>query len=308
MIQESALVSVIIPTYNRAHLIGETLQSVLSQTYSHWELLIIDDGSTDKTQSAIAKYADSRIHYFRFEHSGFIGKIKNYGIRKSKGDLIAFLDSDDIWRADKLEFQVALFDKHPEAAFIFSNGDQFGEGAIMPPEKEELYVGNVFLPMLVQSRFCFFTPSLIFRKEVIDEIGLLDEKISTTRDIHFFYRMSHKYTGIFTNQRLVKIRKHSQNTSAMANVESHHNYLTMLKEFHIDGIISTTNFRKLSSICHYKLGLVHYHNRNAPRAFRSFLKYILVVPWHWKGWARMLQVSWRGLATVVKGAPRFPQS
>lgn len=293
---DQPLVSVIIPTYNRADFIGETIQSVLNQTYRNWELLVIDDGSADDSEAVVAGFADDRIFYYKLDHTGYIGKVKNYGIKMSRGEYIAFLDSDDLWRPDKLELQLTLLNRYPEAGFIISNGEQFGPGAIQLPEKEELYVGSLFLPQLADNRFCVLTPSLVFRKSAIDEVGLLDETIKTTRDIHFFYRMSYRFTGIFTNERLVRIRKHDRNTSTAAAVQSHHNYLAMIEEFRHKNMISERLFRHLRSICYYKLGLLFNETEKPRDAFQSFQRYVSLVPLHWKGWARLAQVLWLRIA------------
>jgi glycosyltransferase involved in cell wall biosynthesis len=286
---DKPLVSIIIPTYNRAHLIGETIQSVISQTYTNWELLVIDDGSEDETEAVVSGFKDHRISYFRLNHTGYLGRVKNYGIRKSSGEYIAFLDSDDLWRPDKLEWQLKLLSQHPDARFIISNGEQFGPGAIHLPSKEELFVGNLFLAQLSEGRFCFLTPSLVFRKDVINDTGLLDETTLTTRDIHFFYRMSYRFPGIFTNERLVRIRKHDGNTSTAANVQSHHNYLAMIEEFRDNKMISEKLFRTLRSTCYYKLGLLFMETEKPLDAFQSFRRYVSLVPLHWKGWARLAQ-------------------
>lgn len=299
MMVDNPLVSIIIPTYNRGHLIGETIKSVVAQTYTNWELLVIDDGSDDDTAGVVGGFADHRISYFRLNHTGYIGKVRNYGIKKARGKYIGFLDSDDLWRADKLTLQLKLLDLNSDAWFIISNGDQFGNGAIRPPDKEVLFVGNLFLPLLAEGRFCFLTPSLVFRKEAINETGMLDEKIRSTRDIHFFYRMSYRFPGIFTNERLVMIRKHDSNTSTSANVRSHHNYLAMIEEFRTEKMISESLFRNLRGICYYKLGLLFIENEKPSEALMSFSRYVSLTPLHWKGWARLAQVLWRSVVAQI---------
>jgi glycosyltransferase involved in cell wall biosynthesis len=289
MNQNETLVSIIIPTYNRAHLIGETIQSVLEQTYSNWELLIIDDGSTDHTEDIIRQYHDKRIKYLKKKHTGFIGITRNFGINHANGALIAFLDSDDLWRKDKLALQISLLNKHPETAFILSNGDQFGEGAIQTPDYENLFVGNMFLSLLEKEAFCFYSPSFIFKKDVINKIGLMDESVPTTRDIHFCLRMSFELQGIFTNERLIKIRKHSESTSEKFNVTAYVNSLNMLREFFNKGMITKKLYKHLKSVCYYKMGLLFLKERNSTNAFKNFLNYNYLRPLQHKGWIRLLQ-------------------
>lgn len=103
------LVSVIMPTYNHARFIGEAIDSVLNQTYKNLELIIIDNYSKDNTEEIVASYKDDRIKYLKFRNNGIIAASRNYGIRHSQGEYIAFLDSDDMWDKKKLEKQLPHF-------------------------------------------------------------------------------------------------------------------------------------------------------------------------------------------------------
>ena len=100
------LVSIIVPTYNRGHLIGETIQSVIDQSYKNWELIIVDDGSKDNTKERIEGFNDDRLRYYFIEHCGIIGAVRNRGMNNARGEYIAFLDSDDLWQPDKLDYQL----------------------------------------------------------------------------------------------------------------------------------------------------------------------------------------------------------
>lgn len=113
------LVSVIIPTYNRAALLRESVESVLKQTYREIEIVVIDDGSTDDTAAVMQSYG-SRIRYSRRPNAG-VNAARNVGIKLAKGQFLAFLDSDDLWEPYKIELQVALLKKFSEVAFTFSN-------------------------------------------------------------------------------------------------------------------------------------------------------------------------------------------
>src|SRR5687767_9877323 len=99
-------VSIILPTYNRAEFIGETIDCILHQTYGNWELIIVDDGSDDGTEQVINKFQDKRIRFFKAGRIGIGGRIKNTGIHQSSGEFLAFIDSDDLWAHTKLEKQV----------------------------------------------------------------------------------------------------------------------------------------------------------------------------------------------------------
>src|ERR1041385_97100 len=119
---KSPKVSIIMPTYNRAKYIVDTIESIRSQTYQNWELIIVDDGSEDNTEELINQIKDGRIKFYKAGRIGKVGKIKNIGLEKANGELIAFIDSDDLWAPTKLETQVAVFDEYPEAGFCLTGG------------------------------------------------------------------------------------------------------------------------------------------------------------------------------------------
>ena len=291
MRENEIFVSVVVPTYNRAHLIGETIQSVIDQTYSNWELIIVDDGSEDDTRNIIDKFADKRIHYFKIDHCGIFGKVRNAGMQRANGDLIAFLDSDDLWKPEKLSYQLSLLKQNPDAAFIFGHGEQFGKGAIPPPQMEKFYSGNVFIPLLLEERFVFYVPSVMFKKEVIQTVGYIDENLIIGSDMDFFLRMACHYNGIFSNEILVRIRKHDQSTSQRLEVASHREHRQMVEKFFRHGYLNKEQYVFLASTQHYKLGLVHLRTKKAKEAVNSFLSYIYLKPWHYKGWVRLGQAA-----------------
>jgi glycosyltransferase involved in cell wall biosynthesis len=107
---KTGLVSVIVPTYNREKIVGATIEGILEQTYGDIEVLVVDDGSQDDTESVVASYLrkDPRVSYHKKENGG-VGSARNLGIERARGEFIAFCDSDDIWLPDKLESQLPLF-------------------------------------------------------------------------------------------------------------------------------------------------------------------------------------------------------
>lgn len=114
-------VSVIIPTYNRAHTLPRALASVLSQDFNDLELLVVDDGSDDETAQLLAGIADPRLRRLRWERNRGIGAARHEGVTQSQGELIAFLDSDDVWKPGKLAKVVAALDRHPHLDLVFSD-------------------------------------------------------------------------------------------------------------------------------------------------------------------------------------------
>ena len=115
----SQLISVIIPAYNHAKYLSEAIQSVLNQTYQNFEILIVDDGSTDNTRQVVQNYTDQRIKYIYQENRGLAAS-RNAGLRVTQGEYVAFLDADDIFLPHKLEVQLDWFEAHPSCGMVFS--------------------------------------------------------------------------------------------------------------------------------------------------------------------------------------------
>ena len=153
--KDYGLVSVIMPAYNAELFISESISSVLSQTYQHWELLVIDDSSTDKSASIIQQYVqqDERIKYYKTEApSGSPCLPRNVGIANAEGKYIAFLDSDDTWFCDKLEIQLNMFGRYDDMAICYCNYEKMAENGgrnnriVKAPEittYRQLLAGNV---------------------------------------------------------------------------------------------------------------------------------------------------------------------
>lgn len=287
--QQSPLVSIIVVTYNRADLILESLQSVVNQTYPKWEMVVVDDGSTDNTFEIVKGLDDTRVHYHYVSHTAKLGYLRNLGMRLAKGDFIAFQDSDDLWKEDKLQFQLDLFNHHPEIDYILTNNNQFGEFAVQPPLYDTEILGTLFKPLLIGKKFHFCGTSLIFRTAVIGKIGMLDESVSRMRELHFFFRMSHAFNGLFSNQRTVSVRRHHHNTSNTYKEKAHQTMLAMLDEFRSKGMLTHAEYKRLATDNLYALGLAHIKQAQPALAAHDFKTAIGFRPWRGKVWARLLQ-------------------
>ena len=170
--------SIITITYNRAHLIGETIQSVLNQSYENFEHIIIDDGSTDDTESVVTSFNDNRILYFKHEKIGNLNTLRNFGIKKSSGEIIAILDSDDIWVKNKLEILTSIFKSNSKIQFITHNISYFKSTTDL--YKPYYSFQNDFFEMVTSKVLLFEIlpfPNYVFKKEIISTIGLLNESL-----------------------------------------------------------------------------------------------------------------------------------
>ena len=179
-------ISVVIPTYNRANLLDRALKSVMAQTRTADEIIVVDDGSIDGTAMLIESTYKNSVEYLCQPNRG-VSSARNTGIRKAKGNWIALLDSDDEWKADKLELQLAALQKQPEYDFCHTNEIWIRNGkrvnAMTKHEKSGGYIFENCLPL------CVISPSsVIIRKTVFDEIGLFDEELPACEDYDFWLR------------------------------------------------------------------------------------------------------------------------
>jgi len=208
-------VSVILPTYNRAHMITEAIDSVLSQTFEDFELIVVDNYSTDNTESVVKSYRDNRIRYFKHRNHGLVSVSRNYGIEKSSGEYIAFLDDDDLWLPEKLEKQLKILDSNKELGlvysdyyFIESNGNLIGETCFRSLKP---FRGNVFNELMVGN----FIPQLtvLVRREVLDMVGGFNLRYKIAQDYDLWLRIAEQYPLDFTEEPLAKYRTHGGNIS-----------------------------------------------------------------------------------------------
>ena len=206
----SPLVSIILPTYNRAAFILETIESIRNQTFKNWELIIVDDGSDDNTEEIICQLKDERIQFIKAGRTESKGKLINTGIQKASGGLYAFIDSDDIWAPEKIEKQVRALQQYPEAEFCLTGGFNFYT-AYEPEEyfykkREGIKVGNIFTDYF-RSELAGFTQALMLRKDCMAVIGLFEEKKSFG-DLDFILSLAYHFTAIILYEPLFYRRLH----------------------------------------------------------------------------------------------------
>jgi glycosyltransferase involved in cell wall biosynthesis len=220
------LVSIIMPTYNRAGYIVETIRCIQAQTYTNWELLIIDDGSADNTEELVEQMPDPRIKFYRFDRTGVTGKLKNFGIREAKGALIAFMDSDDLLPADKLEKQVNAMLAHPEAGFSYTNGHNFLEDksieTIFYTQQAGIECKHIFVPYC-QSKINIFIQSVMVWKYAIDRADMFEET-RLFNDFTFIGNLAWHYPAVVLYEQLFFRRLHATNSI-------HFDWLSLCEEY-----------------------------------------------------------------------------
>jgi len=205
------VISVIIPAYNRSLLLKRSINSVYSQTFKDFEIIVVDDGSTDNTSSLIKEY-NNKIKYIYITHSG-VSKARNVGINSANGEWISFLDSDDYWLPEKLEKQMIYLVKnnrykicHTDEIWI-RNGVRINQG-----KKHKKYEGWFFYPSL---DLCLISPSsILIHREILNEVGLFDESLEYVEDYDLWLRITSRFPIGYLNEKLVvKVGGHEDQLS-----------------------------------------------------------------------------------------------
>ena len=194
MAEKSPTVSVVVPTYNRAHLVGRAIQSVLNQTYQDFEIIVVDDGSTDNTEELVKSFNDPRIRYIRHDQNRGGSAARNTGIKMARGEYIAFQDSDDEWLPEKLEKQMRVFENAPAEVGVVYTGFWRIEGdkrIYIPSDKISRKEGNI-QGELLKGNFVT-TQATVLKKECFEKAGMFDQRLPRFQDWELFIRISKYY-------------------------------------------------------------------------------------------------------------------
>lgn len=200
------LLSVIIPTYNRARFLREALASVTGQSFFNeitarqWELIVVDDGSTDATRTVVNSFAPPA-DYIYMQRSG-VSAARNRGLRRARGEFIAFLDSDDLWKPEKIQYQMEHMQAHPDTMVCGTGEIWIRRGEFVNPRKKHRkYSGMIFdkvLPLCLLS-----LSSALFRSRLFQEIGTFDETLPACEDYDLGIRIACRYPMIFLEKPLI---------------------------------------------------------------------------------------------------------
>jgi glycosyltransferase involved in cell wall biosynthesis len=200
---QTPLVSVILPTHNRAALLPRAIRSVLAQTYRNLELWVVDDASSDATPEVVRQFDDPRLHYLRLDTNRRAAGARNAAIRKARGTLLAFQDDDDLWLVQKLEHQVAHLLSQPADV-----GLSLCSLLRVFPQKADCVGASSFARMRfdrgpVGDFSITATPCWLLRREVFDRLGEFDERLRIWEDWELVYRLSRRYRIAHLDQPLV---------------------------------------------------------------------------------------------------------
>ena len=204
-------VSVILPTYNRAKYLDRAIKSVLDQTYTDFELIIIDDGSTDNTDQVVGSFSDDRIKHIKHSSNKGAAAARNTGLEKAQGEYIAFQDSDDKWLPKKLEKQINIFKNHSkQLGMVYSNRKSInmvdGRKIIYSPvslRPKDGYIYNKFLRNLANKKWGIALVTVMIKSDCFNKIGYFDERLNRLIDTDLFIRLAQYYLFYHIDKSLI---------------------------------------------------------------------------------------------------------
>jgi glycosyltransferase involved in cell wall biosynthesis len=213
-------ISIIIPAYNAERTIEETIQSVQQQTFQDFELIVIDDGSNDRTKELVQNIQDERLQIFSYENGG-LPVARNRGISHASGEFVAFLDADDLWTPDKLELQLAVLKQHPEAGVAYSwtyfMDVNAQKARSFLPSPQYAFAGNVYAQLLV-SDFIHSGSNTLIRKQAIEAVGGFDPALKSCEDWDYWLRIAASWHFVVVPKYQIMYRRTSGAMSSKVEV------------------------------------------------------------------------------------------
>jgi len=292
-------VSVIIPNYNNAKFITEAIDSVLAQTYKNYEIIVVDDGSTDGTREVLEPYIKKKQIRYVYQKNKKQAVARNNGIKYAKGELIAFLDADDLWFPKKLELQVPLF-KNKEVGLIYGDILLLRDESTKPSNHTDAFdKGNIFNKLLMGNFIC--TSTTIIRKECFDKVGLFKEGMDYfgVEDYHMWLRISYYFKVDYVSDVLLKYRLHDDNTSK--------DYCGIVRrEINVRKDISNIfNIpKKLKNDClfdsYFRLSYFLIENSKYKIAFNALLNAFLLKPFNYKNYKLFSKILYKLIKKIYR--------
>ena len=217
-VENMKLVSVVLPAYNAALFIGDAIESVLAQSYTNLEIIVIDDGSTDDTGKIVSRY--NMVRYIRRPNQG-AASARNRGIREAQGEYIAFIDADDLWMPEKITMQVDLLRQsgvkwcYCDSYYSWYNSEEI-IGRLS--STQGVYQNDILVPY-VSGKFSIPLPATLIRQGILEDIGYFDETLTVAEHTDLWARIAVRYPIGYLNQPLVQIRKRVNSLTTKTTAE-----------------------------------------------------------------------------------------
>lgn len=227
------LVSIVMNCFNGETFLKQSIDSVLIQSYTNWEIIFYDNASTDDSKKIVQSYNDTRIKYFFNKKNIKLGSARNIALSKCSGDYIAFLDVDDIWLADKLKLQLELFLKKPDLGLVYSDSLWFNENSKIEKkslDKNSKLRGFCFRELLNNYKLTM-SSVVLNKKALIQQSTFFDERFQLLEESDLFKRIAYDWEIDFVDEPLVKWRIHDKSTTWNNYSEIYLEGMLMLKKY-----------------------------------------------------------------------------
>ena len=297
MNEKHPTVSIVIPTYNRAQILPLALQSVLSQTYQDIEVIIVDDASTDNTGEVVQSIKDERIRYIRHPENKGGSAARNTGIRASRGEFIAFQDSDDEWLQDKLQKQMEAIQKgEPETDIVYTGfyKEQENKRIYIPAHNIKKKEGDI-LGQLLRENFVA-TPTVLARKRDLEKVGMFDETLPRYQDWELAIRLAKQYTFRCVDEPL--LIAHRVDNSISTNQSVVGTALRIILEKHHDTILSAG--KEMLARWYFSVGTVLCQSGDMEEGGQLIARAIKTFPFNPRFWPSFIIVRFLGRDLYMK--------
>jgi len=272
-------VSVVMPVYNSAKFVEESIESVLNQSYEKMQLIIINDGSTDDSDAIINKYLpNDNIKYIKQLNQG-PAATRNNGIKNCDGTYIAFLDSDDVWISDKIEKQVAILER-PGVDVVYTGRINIDEnGNFVNDTSDRKFLSGCILSELYVDNFVCMS-SAVLKRQVFEAVGMLNEALVMSEDYEFWLRVAMRCEFDFICEPLVKYRIHPSQSSSrcLERLIAIENIYDSLDE-QLSRQISLSTIKESKSLHHRNFGYYYMSTGDKRSAFYEYKKAFLLTPY-----------------------------
>ncbi len=311
------LVSIIVPAFNCADYITDSIESALEQDYPNKEIIVIDDGSTDSTPEVLSGF-DGKITLIQQQNSGS-AVARNTGIQAAKGDFIAFLDSDDLWFPGKLTLQVEYLNAHPDIGLVYHDWmvwEMNQEGTYPPlcapelpvgkPETDNSNSGWIYERLFSES--IIHTTSAMLRRDLVEKAGLFDTELRKGQDYEYWFRIS-RYTRV--SKLKAVLSAYRINPQSVTCRPSTVNYAALVIEKVLsrwgrtgpdDIEVPRSLIRRRLATVWFDYAYLHYRQGNPWIATRAFSQAIFNAPFRIKSWIYLPLSAGKGLRDALKSA------
>lgn len=286
-------VSVIIPAYNRAFIIGQTIDSVLQQTYGNYEIIVVDDGSTDNTYEALKPYWD-KIRY-EYKENGGIASARNRGLELAQGEYIAFLDSDDFWKPEKLEKQMQCFANQPEYGLVATrcvtntvdrDFNTIEVNKIRRSGKSGWIYKDLFFRNFIR------TSSVVIKNECFQKVGRFDEGLPRCEEIDMWLRISKKYPVGFIND-ILTIYTRRPKEIRHDNIEGRKIWVRVLEKNYDPDLIPKALYKKRMARIYTHIAENALKNGNKKEGRKALHHTLSLSPFNFRAWKDYLSLFLR---------------